>query len=557
MITFDILSVTKEMVEGENIQEITSSKIFIRAGEPDEEGLASYKIFGYPGSEERRKHYGYIDLQDIFVNPHVIFELKSIKKSFYDLIFGYGEFYLKDGDIIRIDESNESSIGDNVEKGTGVSFLYKIWDKLNFEYKNLQTGVRYNRLRFLKSLEKKQVFMDKILVIPPFYRDIDVRQDGNKNEINSMYIKILNLTQTMKNTSSLFGSLDSGGVSDAYREITNTLIEFHEKMIKMYGGRKGFIHKYIMGKNIDYSARLVISGLDLTKIHRPEEMVVDFRKSRVPLFAIIKCFIPFIINGVREIILDYLKGSEYVIVNTDKNVGISDKSVKNSSKINSNNHLKRVRLANDWQTVLTSAYIINLIELYHESPEHRLDFFKLPTEDGGEINIGFYIDNDDIMEIDEDILSSAQRIQPLRLIQLFYMAAYDKISDKHIYITRYPIEDHNNTYPSGINIIPYKRTEKLKIGDTVYPYFPIIEKGDINSISSMFVDSLVIFPIYLSALDGDYDGDQVNIIGVFTKEANEDARRHINSVANMTAIDGSTTRLLGSLTQQTIFNFTF
>lgn len=503
MITFDILYVSDEMIKNENIKEITSPKIFSRPGEPDSEGLASYEIFGYPGTEERKKHYGYIDLKDIFVNPHVIFELKSIKKAYYDLIFGYGEFYLKDGDIIRIDEDNKS-IPENVEKGTGVPFLYKIWDKLNFEYKDIPTGKRYNRLRFLKTISKNQVFMNKILVIPPFYRDVDINQEhGNKNEVNSLYIRILNLVQTMINTSSLFGSIDIGGVSDSYREITNTLIEFHEKMIKMYGGRKGFIHKYIMGKTIDYSARLVISGLDLSKIEKTEDMVVDFKKTRVPLFAAIKCFTPFIINGVREIIFDYLKGSEYIIVNMNKNIGISDKNVKNLSKINSINHLKRVKLANDWQSVLTAAYITNLIELYHESPEHRLDYFKLPTEDGDEINVGFYINSGDILELDDDIITASKRIQPLRLIQLFYMAAYDKISDKHIYITRYPIEDHNNTYPSGISIIPYNRTEKLTIGDTVYPHFPIVEKDDINNISSMFVDSLVIFPIYLSALDGD------------------------------------------------------
>ena len=207
-------------------KEVTSSKIFIRPGEPDPEGLASYEIFGYPGTDERKKRYGYINLNSVFVNPHVFFELKSIKKIYYDLVYGNGEFYLKNGDIFRVEDNTD--ISDNFEKGTGIKFLYKIWDKLNFDYKDLKSGIRYNRLRFLKSLDKKQVFMNKILVIPPYYRDIDVRQGGNKNEVNSIYIKILNLSQTIKTTEDLFKTI-SNETTDAYRNIMDTLVEFHQK----------------------------------------------------------------------------------------------------------------------------------------------------------------------------------------------------------------------------------------------------------------------------------------------------------------------------------------
>ena len=258
-------------------------------------------------------------------------------------------------------------------------------------------------------------------------------------------------------------------------------------------------------------------------------MIVDFKKCRIPLFAVIKCFAPFIINGVREVILDYLKGSEYIIINKYRNAGVSETKIKNKSLL-SDPKIERVRLADDWRKVLTSAYIYNLIELYHESPEHRLDKVTLPTEDGGEVTVGFYIDRGDNIDFETDILSASSKIQPLRLIHLFYMVAYDKVMDKHVYITRYPIEDHNNTYPSGINIIPYKRTEKLVIGDTEYPFFPIVDDNDIKDVSTMFIDSLVLFPIYLSALDGDFDGDQVSVIGVFSKEANEDAKKHISSM---------------------------
>ena len=304
MLTYDIFSLNDEIIKGENMTEVTSSKIFVRENEPDPEGLASYEIFGYPGSDERRKRYGYLVLNDIFVHPHVLFELKSIKRHFADLVNGEGKYYIKGGELFRADEGKMPS---NADVGTGTKILYDNWEKLKFDYEGAVSGVRFNRLRFIKNITKEQVFIDKVIVIPAFYRDVDMREGGNKNEVNSMYISLINYASTLKSTSNILGTFDE--VSDTQRLIQQVLVEFHEEMVKRYGGRKGFIHKYIMGKNIDYSARLVISCLNVQHSHTPDDMVATFDKSVAPLFAVIKCFAPYIVNGVEEIIKDYTKGS--------------------------------------------------------------------------------------------------------------------------------------------------------------------------------------------------------------------------------------------------------
>ena len=545
MLTYDLFSLTDAIIAGENMSEVTSSKIFVREGEPDPEGLASYEIFGNPGTDERAKHYGYINLNATFVHPHCIFELKSIKRHFVDLINGYGKFYVAGGDIVRADEGK---VPPGVDIGTGVEFLYKIWDKLKFDYNGVTSGVRFNRLRFLKTLKKEQVFINRMIVIPPFYRDVDMREGGKKNEVNNYYISLMNYASTLKSTSNILGTFDD--VGDTYRAMVQLMIDFHEMIIKMYGGRKGFIHKYMMGKSVDYSARLVISCSDISNAFTPSEMHTTFEKSVIPLFAVIKCFAPFIVNGVREIITDYLHGSEYVI-RSAKGIGMADNGVQNIQ-------VERVRLATDWQQCLTSAYIYNLIELFHDSPEHRLDLFTLPTEDGGEVPVGFYVNDGSEIDYESDIITAGSKIQPLRLIHLFYMAAVDKISNKHVYLTRYPIEDHNNTYPSGMNIIPYTRTGKVTVGDTVYENFPLVNYDeDMKVIASMFVDSLIIFASYLKALTADFDGDQMSVIGVFTNEANANAEKHITSLGNMVAINGTTTRSLGALPEHVIHALTY
>jgi len=544
MFKYDILKVDDKLIAGERLVEVVSSKIFERPGEPDPEGLASYEIFGFPGTEERKKRFAYIDLSVKFVHPHCLFELKSLKRQYMDLINGDGEFYIKDGDICKV----EGVAPSDAKVGSGVDFLYENWEKLKFDTGDVKSGIRFNRSRFIKSLEKEQIFMSKLLVMPAFYRDVDMRDGGNRNEFNNLYIKIINLVSIMKSTSSMFTTLDND-VSDAYKDINNALIEFHEMVIKTQGGRKGFIHKYVMGKSIDFAARLVISGLDTSKVASPKDMTVTFERTTLPLFACIKCFAPFIVHGVRDIIMNFLQGSEYMMALKDPKKGIVAENII------------RHRLSSDWQTVLTSNYIYNLIELFHEAPEHRLDYFQLPCEDGVNRTIVYY--HDDISEVQDeynDVISGGYegRYKNLTLLELFYIAAYNTVKDKHIYITRYPIEDHNNTYPSKMSIIPYNRTVKARVGDSVYPFFPVIDREkDMENISAMFTDSLIIFPGYLSALNGDYDGDMISVVGVFTKEANENAHKHIHSLGNLTGVDGTTIRSLGKLCQQAIRGLTY
>ncbi len=539
MLEYDIYTLTAEEVKRTGQQEVTTSRTFIHEGEPDPEGLASYEIFGIPGSDQRKKQWAYSKLNDIFVNPHCMFELKSLKRQYDELVRGISHFYYEDGDIHRIIEGMEVPKG--APQGTGVRFLYKIWDQLDFEYKDIPVGVRSNRLRFFKHLKKKQVFIDKLPIIPPFYRDVDMAGGGKKNEFNMRYERAINLASTIEVTRAMTGVTND--VSDSHISMINLLTEFHEWMIKMIGGRKGFMHKYVMGKAADYSARLVLSGADMSDIKSPDDMAVTFEYSLVPLFAAIKCFAPFIVHEIRNIINEFMAGSEFIWINDAKGEPI------------------RKKVSSDWKLILTSDHINSLIEVYHESIDHRLDPVTVPTEDGEELPIG-YITSDGgsfkvSLEPEELVTEVGKRIEPMRLIHLFYMAAYRIMGDKHVYITRYPIEDHNNTYPSKVNIIPYKRNGSMTVNGTVYPKFPIIDMvEDTKHLSAMFTDSLVIFPGYLGALGGDFDGDMVSVLGVHSIEGNLDAAKFISSPANLLAINGSTTRELGVLAEHTIFAMT-
>ena len=59
-------------------------------------------------------------------------------------------------------------------------------------------------------------------------------------------------------------------------------------------------------------------------------------------------------------------------------------------------------------------------------------------------------------------------------------------------------------------------------GDSTEEMEPITEKNT-------FIDALIPGNSSLKSLNGDYDGDTLSVIGLFSEEANEEARKYINS----------------------------
>ena len=82
-------------------------------------------------------------------------------------------------------------------------------------------------------------------------------------------------------------------------------------------GKMGILRRANMSKTANFSSRLVISAPEL-KVETPEEMMVDFDKSAIPLSAAIAEFRDFIMFHVRQFFEHEFLGSEtYPVI--DKN----------------------------------------------------------------------------------------------------------------------------------------------------------------------------------------------------------------------------------------------
>lgn len=90
-----------------------------------------------------------------------------------------------------------------------------------------------------------------------------------------------------------------------------------------------------------------------------------------------------------------------------------------------------------------------------------------------------------------------------------------------------------------------------------YENYPDIKQEDIGADTShMFIDSINLSNLYLEGMGGDYDGDQVTVKGIFTKEANEELDKVMRSNYNYIDAGGKGIRKASNEAIQSMYNLT-
>ena len=140
---------------------------------------------------------------------------------------------------------------------------------------------------------------------------------------------------------------------------------------------------------------------------------------------------------------------------------------------------------------------------------------------------------------------------------VLYMAAVEATSDKHILITRYPIDSYFNQYPTRVRIASTNKTTPMVVGNKYYKNYPYITQADIGSnTSNSFIDTLNISNLYLDGIGGDYDGDQVTVKGVYSEEANAELDKQLSSKSHLFNLGGKGVRTSDKEAMQSLYNLT-
>lgn len=510
-----------KLIKVNDLQEITNPIVFVRDGVPSSDGLLSNEIFGI-SKDERGNIFAYIDLGETFMHPLVYKVWCSMDSRIREIVHGTKNFIVNDKG-----EFEESENGSN-----GVEFLKKNIEKIKI--RNTESRKRDIKIQFIEE-NKDKLFIKQMIIIPAYFRDVN--SNGAKvgiGEINKLYQSLLIAIRSLKETAD-YGIIMSNSVKGRVQEILLQIYQWFADEPRL-SKKHGIVRRAVMSKTADYSSRLVLSAPEL-KVEKLEDLMVDLDHSAVPLASVATNLFPYMIFYIRRFFENEFGGvGEYPY--RTKQGEIKFIKVKDPLIEFSDERIKKE------------------IERFIHGYSNRFIPIQVPNEEKKTIYMYFKgrnITPDQLDEIDNTPLLSRR----LTWCDLIYMAAVECSKDKHVLITRYPLDNYFGQFPTKITVSSTKETEPMYVDNKFYKYYPKIREEDIGgNTSNKFVDTLNIANLYLSQIGGDYDGDQCTVKAVYSVEANEELDKMMNSKAHFITLGAKNGRTSSNEAIQALYNLT-
>lgn len=525
----EVLDVEK-FVKVNHCEPVTNPVFYARNSIPTDDGLLSNKIFGITKTD-RAGIFAYIDLGDWYLDPSCYKNWCRIDRNIKSIVHKEGKYSVNlKGEIV------EDPAGKN-----GVQFLKDNIDKIKFI--STESIKRDFKVRYLE-VNRKLMFIRKYIVIPPYYRDTNTgSRSVGVNGINKLYSQLLISVNAAKTTQE-YGFDMSGPMCGRIQENLLALYDFacgnsnasleDNKDGMGLSGKKGILHFANMTKTSSYGARLVITAPEL-KANTPEDMMVDFDHSALPLFAALACFKPFIHFYTKQFFENEFTGTyQYPAIDT-------------SGKI--------IYVTPKEPFVTFSDERINTeMDKFVHAYNNRFVPIEIPIEEKlpNDLKVWMQFKGRFKQDVDEPILH-----RRLTWCDIFYIAAVEAVKDKQVLITRYPQDTKFNEMTTKVVIASTKDTEPVYINGEFYRWYPKIREEDIGSnTGDRFADTMRVSNLYLPGLNGDYDGDTVAVKGVFTVEANKELDKFRKSKNNFIDLGGSNIRSSSADVIQSVYQLT-
>ena len=404
----EILDVEK-FVKVNDVKCVTNPRAFVRDGIASDDGLLSNTIFGV-GTEERAGTYGYIDLHGKFIDPSCYKAWIRLDKNIRNVVHGNG-FY-------RIDERGQ--IVEDPAGKTGIKWLYSVRDKIKFEKKD---SITKDISRQYLEQNKDNMWISKYIVIPPFYRDKNTSSGSSRTVglggVNKLYSDLIISTNALLETQDfLFDPSDA--MNARVQEILlniydwfcgNANANIKTDMGKGLSGKFGLVQSAALSKTSNFTSRLVISACEL-KVENPEDMMVNFEKSAVPISACMADFRDFIVYHVKRFFENEFIGKTAFPV------------------WNENGKATYVELE-DPMIAFSDEVIKHEMERFLHGYNNRFVPVRVPTINTKPGKVYF-------MKFDGESPESVYN-RRLTWLDVFFIATVEAVKDKQVLITRFPI----------------------------------------------------------------------------------------------------------------------
>ena len=523
-----------KLIKVNELKEVTNPVFFIRNSIPTSDGLLSNEIFGIT-KYDRANTFAFIDLYETFINPLIYKMWCKVDSNIKACVHGTKYFVINSKGELEEDPEN----GDN-----GIAFLKKNIN--NIKIKRTGSRQRDMRVQFIeKYMGTPEMFISKFIVCPAYYRDVNTEKGHvSIGAINELYRNLLIFVKALRESSSYGLNLNSatrGRIQETLTQIydwfgSGTTIN-GEKTTNIIPGKTGILRRAVMSKTTDYASRLVISASEL-KVESLEDIEADLDYSVVPLASACVNFLPFVIYNIRRFFENEFSGDAVLPY------------IKNNKVIYL--HPK------DYQAEFSDERIRKEIDRFLTGFSNRFIPIEIPTVEGITVKLrfkGYNVTAEEYAKSDIGKFPIMER--DLTWCDILYQAAVEATKDKHILITRYPIDSYFNQYPTKIRISSTTVTEPMVVGSRFYKHYPMIRQEDIGTnTSNRFIDTLNMSNLYLEGIGGDFDGDQVTVKGVFSEEANEELEKQLSSKSHYFNLGGKGVRTSDKEAMQSLYSLT-
>ena len=458
-----------------DLGEVKSQSIYSGQNMFRSDGLFSEEIFGQT-PDERKYRCGYIKLPIHVFNPNIAKTIIGRSGGIIrKMAFGECKCDIVDGVLIASKDG----------KYCGMKDLYNIWDQIDIK-KTLKTRSDDN-ITILTKSPKRLIFNDKILVLPPEFRPIGMKNGkAVKSELNSIYMSILGLKSVAAHTT-------SSNIYQIYNKFQEAVIKVYTYVHGYVGSKNGFFQKKLLAKTTVFPARNVISA----PRYNSDNPEIGIFRTGYPLHSLCSLFNPLIMFQMKQ----------FLSYNNIQDIHPNKGEVK----------------ANDITNIYDNKMITDLVKIYQQNPGSRFRIMYLDPEKTKPIMFEAF-----------DVKKNEKISRPLTLTDVIYLCCKAAVvdADRMVYTVRYPIGDYLGAFFTKVHILSTNVTTQIQFrGETFNSYPDINIDLPHNRVATSFAETVTPSNSRLAAIGGDYDGDTVKSVGIWSDEANKRAEELMYSKA--------------------------